>query len=276
VFSAEEPDRLRGPQHEVFWGDEVAAWANAQDTWDMAMFGLRLGDHPRAMVTTTPKPLPIIRDLVSDPRNVVTRGTTWDNRTHLPKSFFDQVVAKYEGTRLGRQELNAEILEDADGALWRRDMIRRGHAPKMIRVVVGVDPPASSSGNSALAGIVVCGLGIDGRGYVLADYSARMSPGECGRTAVQAYDEWRADRIVAEGNQGGEMVRHTIQTVRENVPVTIVYASRAKQARHRGQLNHAVTDKDPHPRAGVRGAHSLTCCRACRAVASRTWRKRRR
>jgi phage terminase large subunit-like protein len=249
AFSAEEPDRLRGPQHEVFWGDEVAAWANAQDTWDMAMFGLRLGDHPRAMVTTTPKPLPIIRDLVSDPRNVVTRGTTWDNRTHLPKSFFDQVVAKYEGTRLGRQELNAEILEDADGALWRRDMIRRGHAPKMIRVVVGVDPPASSSGNSALAGIVVCGLGIDGRGYVLADYSARMSPGEWGRTAVQAYDEWRADRIVAEGNQGGEMVRHTIQTVRENVPVTIVYASRGKQARaepvaalyEQGKVDHVGT-----------------------------------
>ena len=231
IFSAEEPERLRGPQHDALWADELAAWADPQATWDMAMFGLRLGANPQAMVTTTPKPLPIIRELVNDPRNVLTRGSTWDNRTHLAESFFHHVVGKYEGTRLGRQELNAEILEEADGALWRRDMIRRGDVPELVRVVVGVDPPASSSGDSALAGIVVCGLGIDRRGYVLADYSGRMSPGEWGRKVVAAYDNFNADRIIAEGNQGGEMVRHTIQTVRENIPVTIVHASRGKQAR---------------------------------------------
>jgi hypothetical protein len=216
---------------------------------DMAMFGLRLGDQPQAMVTTTPKPISIIRELINDGRNVVTRGTTWDNRAHLANSFFDQVVGKYQGTRLGRQELYAEILEEAEGALWTREMIRRGEAPPFIRVVVGVDPPASSSGGSALAGIVVCGLGVDRRGYVLADHSGRMSPGEWGRKVVEAYDTFNADRIVAEGNQGGEMVRHTIQTVRENAPVTIVHASRGKQARaepvaalyEQGKVDHVGT-----------------------------------
>ncbi len=232
MFSAEEPERLRGPQHDALWADELAAWDDPQSAWDMAMLGLRLGDQPQAMVTTTPKPLPIIRELVSDHRNIVTRGTTWDNRSHLAKSFFDQVVGKYEGTRLGRQELNAEILEEAEGALWSREMIRRvDAAPDLLRIVVAVDPPASSSSQSALCGIVVCGLGVDRRGYVLADYSGRMSPGQWGMKVVEAYDLWKADRIIAEGNQGGEMVRHTIQTVRENLPVTIVHASRGKQAR---------------------------------------------
>lgn len=236
LFSAEEPDRLRGPQHMACWADELAAWQEPQDAWDMAMFGLRLGADPQAMVTTTPKPLPIVRELVKDPRNVVTRGRTWDNRANLAKTFFDKVVGKYEGTRLGRQELEGEILEEAEGALWRRDMIRNiqdrgpGGMP-MLRIVVGVDPPASSSGESALAGIVVAGLGVDRRGYVLADRSGRKSPMEWAMTAITAYDEFRADRIIAEGNQGGEMVRHTLQTIRPNIPVDIVYASRSKQAR---------------------------------------------
>lgn len=232
LFSAEEPERLRGPQHDTIWADELAAWFEPRAAWDMAMFGLRLGSDPRAMVATTPKPLPIIREMVSDKRNVVSRGTTWSNRAHLAKSFFDQVVAKYEGTRLGRQELAGEILEEAEGALWTRDMIRhREKAPALLRVVVGVDPPASSSGESALCGICVGGLGVDRRGYVLADYSARMSPGAWGGKVIEAYDTFAADRIVAEGNQGGEMVAHTIQTVRPGAPVTTVYASRSKQAR---------------------------------------------
>lgn len=232
LFSAEEPDRLRGPQHEAIWCDELAAWQDPQGAWDMAMFGLRLGSAPQAMVTTTPKPLPIVRELVRDQRNVVTRGTTYDNRRNLATAFFVQIAGKYEGTRLGRQELEGEILEEAEGALWRRDMIRNVHdRPAMLRVVVGVDPPASSGGESALAGIVVAGLGIDRRGYVLADRSGRKTPLEWAMTAITAFDEFGADRIIAEGNQGGEMVRHTLQTIRPNIPVDIVYASRSKQAR---------------------------------------------
>jgi len=232
LFSAEEPDRLRGPQHDTAWCDELAAWDDAQSTWDMAMFGLRLGRDPRAMVTTTPKPLPIVRELTRDARNVVTRGTTWSNRANLAPSFFAQIVAKYDGTRLGRQELHAEILEEAEGALWTRDMlVKAARYPQLIRTVVGVDPPVSADGESALCGIVVAGLGVDGRGYVLADYSGRMLPAQWGKKVVEAYDDWHADRIVAEGNQGGEMVRHTIQTVRPAAPVTIVQAHHGKQAR---------------------------------------------
>lgn len=234
LFSAEEPERLRGPQHHALWADELAAWVDAQAAWDMAMFGLRLGEHPQAMVTTTPKPLPIVRELVSGENNVVTRGTTWDNRANLARTFFDKVVGKYQGTRLGRQELEGQILEEAEGALWRREMIRSitaAQAPSMLQIVVAVDPPASSNGEAARAGIVVSGLGTDGRGYVLADRSGRKSPGEWAATAVAAFDEFEADRVVAEGNQGGEMVAHTLHTVRPSLPVETVYASRSKQAR---------------------------------------------
>ena len=150
TFSAEEPDRLRGPQHDTIWADELAAWERARETWDMAMFGLRLGDDPRAMVTTTPKPIPLVRELIKDSANAVTRGTTWDNRVSLAETFFKTVVSKYQGTRLGRQELSGEVLKDVEGALWSREMIRRlDKAPDLLRIVVAVDPPASSGDGSA-------------------------------------------------------------------------------------------------------------------------------
>lgn len=257
LYSAEEPDRLRGPQHEALWCDELATWQDAEGAWDMAMFGLRLGDKPQVCVTTTPKPIPIIRELVADPTTVITRGTTYENRANLAATFFDKIVRKYEGTRLGRQELEAAILSEAEGALWSRDLIKNvplpgyfataaAYARTLARVVVAVDPPASSKGENALCGIVVSGSDFNGRGKVLADWSGRMKPGEWGAKVVQAYDEFGADRIVAEANQGGEMVAHTINTVRKNLPVTLVYASKGKQARaepvqglyEKGQVDH--------------------------------------
>lgn len=234
-YSAEEPERLRGPQHDALWCDELAAWFDADECWNMAMFGLRLGIDPRVMVSTTPKPKPVIRTLIADPATAITRATTYDNRANLAAKFYTTVISKYEGTRLGRQELAGELLEEAEGALWNRTMIERARIthtqPVMRRVVVGVDPAITAKAESNLTGIVAAGLGADGRGYVLADGSGRYSPDGWARKAVALFDALGADRIVAEGNQGGEMVRHTIASVRPSAPITIVHASRGKQAR---------------------------------------------
>ena len=236
LFSAEEPERLRGPQAEVLWADELASWKYLRDTWDMAMFGLRLGDRPRTCVTTTPKPLPLLKEIIKDPRTVVTRGSTFDNASNLAPTFLQAVKAKYEGTRLGRQELNAEILDDLPGALWTRDGIdaqRIRLVPELQRVVIAVDPSgtkgATDDGDDI--GIVVAGLGIDGRGYVLADRTCKLSPDGWGRRAVNAYKEFDGDRIVAERNFGGAMVEHVIKTIDKNVPYKEVTASRGKVAR---------------------------------------------
>lgn len=234
-YSAEEPERLRGPNHDAIWCDELAAWNDAQDVWDMAMFGLRLGHDPRAMISTTPKPIPLVRALLRDPTTIVTKATTYANKANLAKTFLSKIVSKYEGTRLGRQELAGEMLEEAEGALWTRAMIEaarlKGPLPAFRRVVVAVDPAVTNKAESNLTGIVAAALGIDGRGYVLADASGRYSPDAWARKAVEQFDSLKADRIVAEGNQGGDLVRHTIQSVRPNCPVTIVHASRGKQAR---------------------------------------------
>jgi len=239
TYSAEEPDRLRGPQHDALWADELAAWADPEATWDMAMFGLRLGTNPQAMVTTTPRPIPILREMlrnsVGDNRTVaVSRATTYDNKANLAPSFLTKIVAKYQGTRLGRQELSGELIEEVEGALWNRGMIERNRVsvlPDMKRIVVAIDPAVSSGGESALTGIIAAGLGVDDKGYLLADKSGRYSPGAWAKAAIALYDELGADRIVAEGNQGGEMVRHTLTTERKNLPIRIVHASNAKQAR---------------------------------------------
>ena len=240
LYSAEEADRLRGPQHDCLWADELAAWPNAQGVWDMAMMGLRLGKHPRAIVTTTPKPIPLLRALLKrDGQDVrVTRGKTLDNIANLPPVFIDQIIARYKGTRLGRQELDAELLEDVQGALWTRDMVDKARAaitvPNMSRVVVAVDPSGARSAddeNADMIGIIVAGKGIDGRGYVLADRSCRLSPAAWGTRAVHAYRDFGADRIVAERNFGGAMVEHVIRTADRNVPFKEVVASRGKMQR---------------------------------------------
>lgn len=235
LFSAEEPERLRGPQHSCIWADELAAWRDVQGAWDMAMFGLRLGDNPQAMVTTTPKPLPIIRELLRAGTTTVTRASTHANRINLAQAFLTQIVSKYEGTRLGRQELDGELLEESEGALWSMAMIEaarlKGPLPTFRRVVVAVDPAITAKAESNLTGIVAAALGADGRAYVLADASGRYSPDGWARKAVEQFRTLKADRIVAEGNQGGEMVRHTISSVYPGCPVKVVHATRGKQAR---------------------------------------------
>jgi phage terminase large subunit-like protein len=239
AFSAEESERLRGPQFGFLWADELCAWDNAQATWDMAMFGLRVGEHPRWLFTSTPKPIKLLRDLLArEGRDVVImRGSTFDNAANLAPAFLEAIKARYEGTRLGRQELNAEVLLDVPGALWTREMLDRANGtwklPDMKRVVVAVDPSGTSGEDDAgdSVGIVVAGLGVDGFGYVLADKTCKLSPDGWGKVAVRAYHDFKADRIIAERNFGGAMVEHVLRTVDRNVSYKEVTASRGKIAR---------------------------------------------
>ncbi len=239
LYNATEPDQLRGPQHDGAWCDELAKWQYCQESWDQLQFGLRLGDHPKTIVTTTPRPLPLIRRLVADPKVVVTRGATWDNAGNMPESFIKEIEDKYGGTRLGRQELEGEILDDIPGALWTRASIddhRLREVPEDLeRVLVAVDPATSSEEGSDETGIVVVAYGRDadgyGRGYVLYDGSLRGSPEEWAKEAVRLYRKFDADKIVAEKNQGGEMVGSVIKSVDRSVPITLVHASRGKHVR---------------------------------------------
>jgi phage terminase large subunit-like protein len=233
TYSADEPDRLRGPQHSKALCDEVASW-RYPETWDMLQFGLRLGVKPQTVVTTTPKPTKLIRDLLARKDCHITRGSTYDNRSNLAKPFLEAIVKKYEGTRLGRQELYAEILEDIPGALWSRrslDENRVDKAPNLIRKVVAVDPPATSGENANECGIVVVGMDEAGRAYVLDDWSAQASPDEWARKVVAAYRLHDADLIVAEVNQGGEMVAQVIRSVLPDAPIKMVRATRGKYIR---------------------------------------------
>jgi phage terminase large subunit-like protein len=233
IFTADEPDRLRGKQHQKIWADEIAAW-RYEESWHQAMMGLRLGDRPQAVVTTTPRPIKIVRDLIADKRNHVTKGTTYDNKANLSPGFFEYVIKRYEGTRLGRQELRAELLEDVPGALWKASLIdqtRVSICPPLVRIVVAVDPAATSSADSDETGIVVAGVGIGGHGYVLEDRTLQGSPAEWARAAVSAYQAHQADRIIGEVNNGGEMVGFTIATIDSNAAYKAVHASRGKQTR---------------------------------------------
>jgi phage terminase large subunit-like protein len=235
AYSADEPDRLRGPNHDLAWADELAAWRYS-DAWDQLMLGLRIGEHPRCVVTTTPRPVEVIRRLMTtkDGTVHVTRGSTYENQKNLASAFIDEMRRRYEGTTLGRQELHAEILDDLEGALWQRTMFdqnRVHHHTQLRRVVVAVDPATTSRSNSNETGIVVAGIGVDGKGYVLDDKTIRGTPDEWGRAAVSAYHTYQCDRIVAEANQGGDMVRHTLMTVDRNAPIKLVHASRGKRTR---------------------------------------------
>lgn len=239
LYSAEKPDQLRGPQHAIAWGDELAKWRYLDDCWDNLMLGLRLGTKPRVCVTTTPRPIKLLKDLVKNKGTYVTRGSTYDNRENLPESFYTQVITKYEGTRIGRQELMAEILEDVPGALWQRswiDMGRQGMAPPMRKVVVGIDPAVTGGENSDETGIVVAGVAThtasgQDHGYVLSDVSLRATPEEWGRKAVAAFYRYEANYIVAEVNNGGDLVKSLIRNIDPNVPVKDVRASRGKAIR---------------------------------------------
>ncbi len=217
--------------HNCAWGDEIRTWYYPQDCWDNLMFGLRIGQHPRVVATTTPMPIALIKKLLKSPDVVVTKGTTYENRDNLAPSFFSQIVSRYEGTRLGRQEIYAELLEDVPGALWRRENIIIKTAPDMRRVVVAIDPAVTSSEGADETGIVVAGVGVDGFYYVLADRSARLSPNDWARRAIQAYKDFKADRIIGEVNNGGEMIELTLRTVDKNIPYKAVHASRGKVVR---------------------------------------------
>src|SRR5579862_2480123 len=197
LYSADEPDRLRGPQHDAAWCDELASWRYPQ-AWDMLMFGLRVGSDPRVVVTTTPRPTPLLRAILQDPRVVVTRGSTYDNRANLAAAFLDQIITKYAGTHLGRQEIDAEILDDLPGALWNRSLIeasRARHAPQQRRIVVAIDPAAGSGEESDETGIIVAGRDSRGHGWVMADLSGHYRPLEWAQVATAAFHAHRADRI---------------------------------------------------------------------------------
>lgn len=236
LYNASEPDQLRGPQHDLAWCDELAKWRLASETWDQLAFGLRLGTKPRVLITTTPRPTKIVKAIMNDPATYVTRGRTLDNAANLAPAFLKAIEARYGGTRLGRQELDAEMLEDTPGALWRladieTPRIRPDVVPPLFRVVVAIDPAVSTNEGSDETGIVVAGLGSDGHGYVLADLSGSYSPDGWARAAVAAYREYRADRIVAEINNGGDMVERTVRSVDKLVAYQGVHATRGKVLR---------------------------------------------
>lgn len=214
LYSADEPNRLRGPQHHYGWFDEMAAWRYLQEAWDMAQLGMRLGDHPKICVTTTPRPLPLIKRLAKDPMTVLTTGSTYDNLDNLAPTFRRAVVAKYEGTTLGRQELNAEILDDLPGALVSRACIDRNRVtemPELINIVVGMDPAGTGAGDET--GLVVVGRGADGRNYVLHDGSDRLSPDTAARRAWGLLREYNASVLIVEDNGGKDWIEQVLKTV---------------------------------------------------------------
>jgi len=233
TYSADEPDALRGPQHDGFFADEPAAWER-EETWDNLMFGLRLGKNPRGVATTTPKPTKLIKTLIKLSTTSVTRGTSYENRANLPPAFFNEIIRRYEGTRLGRQEINAEILEDLEGALWKRGMIEETRVtkhPDLQRLIVAIDPAVTAEEGSDETGIIVAGLGTDGQGYVLSDKSLRASPNEWAQAAITAYHLHKCDRIIGEVNNGGDLVETVIRNIEKYIPYTAVRASRGKQTR---------------------------------------------
>ena len=236
LFSAEEPNRLRGPQFHWAWGDELAAW-KYEDALDQLLFGLRLGDRPQACITTTPRPNPITQRVIEDPGTVITRGSTFDNREHLSEKMLADLRDRFEGTRLGRQELYGELLEDVLGAFWTRQMIEdacrppEGGLPPFVRVGIGVDPSGSDGETGDQQGIIAAARGKDGRAYVLEDGSTRKSPDEWGRDVVNLYDLYKGDLVVAERNYGGAMVEAVIKTQRKHLNVKMVTATRGKLQR---------------------------------------------
>ena len=244
IYNATRPDQLRGPQHDGAWSDELAKWQYARETWDQLQFGMRLGDNPRQLVTTTPRPIELVKAIVSGDEGVVhvTTGRTLDNAGNLPEKFLNKIISKYKGTRLGRQELDGIILGDFPNALWTQgqiDVTRISNMPKDVaRTVVAVDPSVTDpddlpdSDDAPFNGIAVCAQDSSGeRGYVLEDASIQGSPAKWARRALAMYDHYSADAIVVEINNGGVMVKDTILSIRTNVNIVEVRASRGKHVR---------------------------------------------
>jgi predicted phage terminase large subunit-like protein len=234
LFSAEEPDRLRGPQCEAAWCDELASW-RYPEAYDNLMLGLRLGTDPRLLITSTPRPTKLMRTILAQAGTVETRSSTYTNAINLARGFLDDIAAQYEGTRLGRQEIYGELLEDVPGALWnhtRLDELRVKVAPaELERIVVAVDPAVSSAETADETGIVVIGRSADKEAFVLADLSGRYAPSEWGRLVIEAYRRHQADLVVAEVNQGGDLVADMLRQLDGGVPVKKVRAARGKYQR---------------------------------------------
>lgn len=234
AYSGDEPERLRGQQSEAAWVDELAAMAKPREAFDQLMFGLRLGKDPRCVVTTTPKPIAVIRELQSAPSTYVTRGSTYANRSNLAPAFFEQIISRYENTRLGQQELEGILLDEYEGALFSRDLLEasRAHtAPPMRKVVVAVDPAVSATDESDFTGLCVCGLGEDGAAYVLHSAGVKLSPDGWAKRTIGLYHEYEANQVVAEKNQGGDMVASTLRTQDARLPVKLVQATKGKRLR---------------------------------------------
>jgi len=251
LFSASDPDSLRGPQFDAAWCDELAKWPRAEQAWDMLQFGLRLGERPRQVVTTTPRPTPLIKRLLADPKTAVTRAATHANAANLAPAFLEAIIDRYRGTRLGRQELDGEVIEDRSDSLWQRDAIEGARVtspPPLSRIVVAVDPPVTSGERADACGIIAAGRGEDGRACVLADATVQGArPTVWAGAAARLYDSLEADCIVAEVNQGGELVADVLAQVAPHAPIRTVRAGRGKYARaepvaalyERGLVSHA-------------------------------------
>lgn len=231
TFTSYEPDQLRGPQFDTLFWDELAAFKYLRETWENGQLALRLGPRPRQIITTTPRPLSILKSIIGDPSTHVTRGTTYDNLVNLAPNFRAQILARYAGTTRGQQEILGMLLDDLPGALWHRNNIIYREPAELRRIVVAIDPASTSGEESAETGIVVCGVDIKHMGAVLGDYTLRGSPDVWGHKAVWAYHQFKANLIVAEANNGGEMIQHVIRTVDPLVPVKLVHATVGKHTR---------------------------------------------
>ena len=236
VFSSHEPDQLRGPQFDAAWCDELAAWEHPAETWDNLSFALRLGRRPRAVVTTTPKPIELIRSLPNSPGVHVTRGTTFDNKDNLAPAFFNGIIDRYDGTRIGQQEIYAEVIDEDEDALWKREWIekaRLGSHPPISRIVVSIDPAMTARPTSSETGIVVVGADMRrDQAYVLADESGRLTPNNMALRVAHLYDKFNATQIVVEANAGGEMVASTIKNaIERTLPIKTIQARHGKYIR---------------------------------------------
>ena len=235
AFSAHDPEALRGPQFDAAWADELAKWKKGEDTWDMLQFALRLGEAPRQVITTTPRATRLIKSIINNKKTIIGRSKTSDNKTHLSKSFLKNVHEKYSGTRLGRQELEGELIEDREDALWQRDQIehlRQRSSPDLERIVVAIDPPITSGEKADLCGIIAAGVDVKGAGFILQDQSVQgLTPLKWAEVAVELYHNCKADRIVAEVNQGGELVEAILRQVDSSIPIKKVHATRGKFTR---------------------------------------------
>ena len=251
VFSAEDPDQLRGPHCYKAWADELAKW-RYPDAWDQLVLGAQLGDNPQIIVTTTPRPTKLIKDLIAESDTHLTSGTTFENQANLSKKFIEKITSKYEGTRLGNQELLAKILEDVEGALWKMALIESNRvkkAPDLKRIVVAIDPAVTSKETSDETGIVVAGLGVDDKGYVLGDKSGIYTPNGWGKKAINAYYDFEADKVVAEVNNGGELVETILRNLDVSIPYKDVWASRKKITR--AEPIHALYEQGRIKHVGI-------------------------